>query len=234
MHGPSCKFHSKASFFPFQFSMAAVSTSSSDSLAKLVGLFISSPSAALSPHFPTEVNPDMRHMAAAYRSAGRLQPNKRRRAEGSRCQVCGGNVSADLWVTRRQQTAVLITSSISPSRNKPSHWYFTPPPPPMQPFYQLNMSCSCGQNRDRFINQLLTSGSLMEGDQVLHEWRLFPLIPFGTLNFATGSRSKAKSAVKWVKPGPNRLGYSRLLCMFHWTEPCIFTLMIRVWIGIRF
>lgn len=119
MNGPS-------SFLPFQFSIAAVSTSSSDSLVKLVGLFIS-PSAALSPHFPTEVNPDMRHMAAAYGSAGRLQPNKRRRAEKSRCQVCGGNVSADLWVTRRQQTAVLLTPSISPSRNKPSHWYFTPP-----------------------------------------------------------------------------------------------------------
>ncbi|TWW78020.1 hypothetical protein D4764_11G0001410 [Takifugu flavidus] len=51
--------------------------SSSDSLVKLVGLFTSSPSAALSPHFPTEVNPDMRHMAAAYRSAGKSEKKSR-------------------------------------------------------------------------------------------------------------------------------------------------------------
>lgn len=70
---------------------------------------------------------------SAFRSAHKARPNKRSIAEKSGC----GGASADLWVTRRKQTGLLLTSTILPSRNKSSRY-----------FYQQKMSRSWGQNKD--------------------------------------------------------------------------------------
>lgn len=204
------RFLVKPVFFLLHVSIPAISTSCSDSLAKLLGLFLSSPSAAPSPHFPPQKStqicatwpprPDLR---ADRGQAGEEEPRKSRR-----CQVCGGNESADLWVTPRQQTGVLLTSSISPSRNKSRRRYFTPHLP-TQPFHQQNLSCSWGQNKDPPVHLWIPGGvalrtAAMEGDRGVHG-----------------------PAVKEVKCGPNPLGYSRLPYVFRWTEPDIFMLTIR-------
>lgn len=86
---------------------------------------------------------------SAFRSAHKARPNKRSRAEKSGC----GGASADLWVTRHKQTGLLLTSTILPSRNKSSRY-----------FYQQKMSRSWGQNKDGSVQApdlgINNSGSL--------------------------------------------------------------------------